>query len=166
MISDAANEIESYSILETSTYIESWTLLATPIANRSTSRCITLIANEKNIIAPPILEKIGGTNFTIVNWNIDDRRFPKANEKKYIVLKKNPDVGLVYNWWIFSDKENENINNLSKTIRPFQSTPPEHHMWDWSCACGPDPMWRKSLHDQVGYFNQEEFPSCADWDMW
>jgi hypothetical protein len=102
----------------------------------------------------------------VTNWNIDDRRFPKANEKKYIALKKNADIGLVYNWWIFSDVENEDIDNLSSTIRYFKSTPVDSNIWTWGCACGPDPMWKKELHEKVGFFNQEEFPSCADWDMW
>jgi O-antigen biosynthesis protein len=106
------------------------------------------------------------TTELITNWNVDDRRFPKTNEKKYIALRKNKDCGLVYGWWIFTDKENEDVKNLSDMTKLFQSTPPDHHMWEWSCACGPSPMWRKELHDKVGYFNQEEFPSCADWDMW
>jgi O-antigen biosynthesis protein len=109
--------------------------------------------------------KTSTTKF-ITNWNVDDRRFVKANEKKYIFLMKNPDHGLIYNWWYFTDKEDEDINKLQGNIRPFQSTPKSHQMWSWSCACGADPMWRKDLHKKVGYFDQKNYPSCGDWDMW
>jgi len=28
-----------------------------------------------------------------------------------------------------------------------------------------NPMWKKTLHDRFGYFN-EEYRSAADWDLW
>ena len=31
---------------------------------------------------------------------------------------------------------------------------------------GPDPMWKKSLHNKVGYFDYENFNTIGDWEMW
>jgi len=35
-----------------------------------------------------------------------------------------------------------------------------------NCYAGPDPMWRKSLHDKVGYFDYKNFNTIGDWEMW
>jgi hypothetical protein len=31
---------------------------------------------------------------------------------------------------------------------------------------GPDPMWKKALHNKVGYFDFKNFNTIGDWEMW
>ena len=33
------------------------------------------------------------------------------------------------------------------------------------CFCGPQPMWRKNVHEQIGYFDSD-FVSAGDYEMW
>lgn len=106
------------------------------------------------------------TTLIVTNWNIDDRRYPRANEIKWIQLKKNPDAGLVYNWTEVTNIENDDPKNPKGIWRQFQWLAQDDPNWKYQCQCGSDPMWRKELHEKVGYFDGKEFPVAADWDMW
>ncbi len=33
------------------------------------------------------------------------------------------------------------------------------------CYIGPQPMWRKTLHEKYGYFD-DTFESAGDWEFW
>ena len=101
-----------------------------------------------------------------INWNIDDRFYPKAIEKKFIVLEKNPDIGLVYNWTNVTNIENDDPSDAKGIWRQFRWLSPDDPNWDKQCNGGPDPMWRKELYDQTGPFNGKEYPVAADWDKW
>ena len=106
------------------------------------------------------------TTNIVTNWNVDDRRYPKANEKKYIVLVKNPDIGMVYSWLDVTNVENDDIDNPTGKWTTFKWLAPDDVNWNRSCQGGPDPMWRKELHEKVGFFDGKSFPVAADWDMW
>ena len=90
----------------------------------------------------------------------------KQTKKKYIILKKKSDIGLVYNWLNVTTIENDTIYNPQGMIGMSRRLPPEDINWFKKSQCGPDPMWRKELHNICGYFDGENFPISADWDMW
>ena len=100
----------------------------------------------------------------ITNANTDDRRRNDALEVMADVLDRDPGTGLVYADVIITEKENETFD---------RHTPAGTYRWlDYSrellaiaCFIGPQPMWRKSLHEECGYFN-ETFVSSGDWEFW
>ena len=99
------------------------------------------------------------------NVNCDDRRPAWAYERQAKLLVANPDVDLVYNdsyivhepnvMWedIKSDTQKYNFEQFSKEAMLRGNLP--HN----------NPMWRRSVHDRYGYFNQH-YKSAGDWDFW
>lgn len=104
----------------------------------------------------------------VTNWNIDDLRFYNNIEAKVDILESNPDLTLVYNWYANSTDINEDYDNFDYSINrtPTPAYPDNAHEYVYQCCmCGPDPLWRRSVHDKIGYFDLE-YPSIADWEMW
>jgi len=101
----------------------------------------------------------------ITNVNCDDRRPSWAYEKQAKLLVANPDVELVYNdsyivhepnvMWedVSSDTQRYNFEQFSKEAMLRGNLP--HN----------NPMWRRTVHDKHGYFNQY-YKSAGDWDFW
>jgi len=102
----------------------------------------------------------------VTNWNIDDLRHPLNNKIKYDAIIKNP-VDVVYNWYVATRDENENFYNLDWSNKQVLQYPDnyENHVME-NCYAGPDPLWKKDLHNQVGYFDYENFNTIGDWEMW
>lgn len=95
----------------------------------------------------------------ITNVNTDDRLYPGALQKMIDVLDNEPDIGVVY----------PDVHRVA-TIdgEPFGT-------YTWAegdidvllrgCFLGPMPMWRKSLHDEYGMFD-DRMHSSGDYDFW
>jgi glycosyltransferase involved in cell wall biosynthesis len=100
----------------------------------------------------------------VTNANTDDRHRKDALEIMAQVLEVEPDVALVYADQIYTRVPNETFESTSSRKR---------RMWkDYSyqalrghCLVGPQPMWRKSIHDRHGYFD-ESYVSAGDWEFW
>jgi len=100
----------------------------------------------------------------ITNANTDDRHAPCAFEKMIHTLEDYPDISLVYaNVWI-TEKENETFENFTPAGRFCWKDFDPMTLID-GCYIGPQPMWRKTVHDKYGYFN-EKFHSAGDWEFW
>ncbi len=100
----------------------------------------------------------------ITNANTDDRHRADALERMAQVLGSRPDIALVYADCAITEKENQT----------FESTEPAAHFrWpDFDrgllfevCYVGPQPMWRRELHERYGYFDSE-FRSAGDYEFW
>jgi hypothetical protein len=103
----------------------------------------------------------------VTNWNIDDLRHPINTKIKYDLLEKNHEYDLAYNWYVATNDEDEDFYNLDMTNRSYLRYPDNYHTRVIeNCYAGPDPMWRKSLHDKVGYFDYKDFNTIGDWEMW
>ena len=103
----------------------------------------------------------------ITNWNIDDLRHPINTKIKYDLLFNNPEYDLVYNWYVATREEGENFYNIDFTKKQYLQYPDSFHdIVLENCYAGPDPVWRRSLHDKVGYFDYENFNTIGDWEMW
>jgi hypothetical protein len=101
----------------------------------------------------------------ITNMNCDDRRAPNALEIQAKMLLLNPDASLVYNdsyvvqeanvrWEDVEDKNQRyNFEQFSKEAMLRGNLP--HN----------NPMWRKSLHEKHGSFN-DSYRSAGDWEFW
>lgn len=106
----------------------------------------------------------------VTNANADDRLRPDALETMACALDDNPDVGLVYadafvvampnaRWGqecIISDKP---PYNGRITWPDF-----DRKLLAQGYYGGPNPMWRRSLHAQFGYFD-ESFQLAGDYDF-
>lgn len=103
----------------------------------------------------------------ITNWNIDDLRHPINTKIKFDVLERNKDVDMVYNWYAATTDENDNFYNTDLSQKSVLRYPDNFHSLVLeNCYAGPDPMWKKSLHTEVGYFDYENFSIIGDWEMW
>lgn len=101
----------------------------------------------------------------VTNWNIDDIRHPLNTKIKYDAITKN-NFDVIYNWYTGTADESLNFYN-AVSLQPQLLFPDEYENHAMTaCLIGPDPLWKKSLHDTVGYFDGENFRSIADWEMW
>jgi len=100
----------------------------------------------------------------ITNANCDDRRFADSIESLVDVLEENPKVVLAYGDFNVTDTENctpKNADIIEKMVYPSY----KRGTLLSSCYPGPMPVWRKSIHDEFGYFN-ESFVSAGDREFW
>jgi GT2 family glycosyltransferase len=95
----------------------------------------------------------------ITNTNTDDRLYPGALQKMIDILDANPDYGVVY----------PNVHRLEKIdSEPFGQFDFAEGDFDLllnGCFLGPMPMWRRSLHDEYGYFDGD-YHSSGDYEFW
>ena len=100
----------------------------------------------------------------LTNANTDDRHRKDSLEILVRELDANVKVGLVYADQYVTKTENQTFdehNVVGQFDWPeFDSTQLIH------CACiGPQPMWKKSLHESFGYFS-ETLKVAGDYDWW
>jgi glycosyltransferase involved in cell wall biosynthesis len=100
----------------------------------------------------------------ITNANSDDRHRRDALETMSNVLDSNSEIGLVYADTIITATENETFEKHTPAGY-FQWIDYSRELLSLSCFIGPQPMWRKSLHDRYGFFD-ETFVSSGDWEFW
>jgi GT2 family glycosyltransferase/Flp pilus assembly protein TadD/glycosyltransferase involved in cell wall biosynthesis len=88
----------------------------------------------------------------ITNANTDDRHRPDAIEIMARALEESPAVGAVYAENLITDKENETFEK--NTARQYFNRPNFNlrQMLLFSFF-GPQPMWRRSVHQKIGYFD-------------
>ena len=102
----------------------------------------------------------------ITNWNIDDIRHPINTKIKYDLLENN-EYDMAYSYYSPTRDESLDFDNIDLNKINVLEYPDEYEKYVLNaCYAGPDPMWRKSLHDAVGYFNYQQFNTIGDWEMW
>jgi hypothetical protein len=100
----------------------------------------------------------------ITNANLDDRR----SEGQILLfvrdLLQNDNYDLVYSENFVTHVENENFkkNSSKGLVYPVTSFSKENMI---KCLPGPNPVWRRSVHDSCGYFN-ENYKFAGDWEFW
>jgi glycosyltransferase involved in cell wall biosynthesis len=100
----------------------------------------------------------------LTSANTDDRHRKDALEIMAKALDAEPDVALVYGDQIYTDTPNptfENHHVVEMNRRPEFS----RQSLLFECYIGSQPMWRKSLHDELGGFD-ETLIRASDWDFW
>ncbi len=79
-------------------------------------------------------------------------------------LDENPAIALVYGDQIRTDTPNDTFEDHHGTGSERRADY-SHQRLLFGCCVGSQPMWRKSLHDELSYF--DETLTCAgDWDFW
>jgi len=105
----------------------------------------------------------------LTNANVDDRMFPTCIEEHVEELNKSlyTDVVYCYNATVtqpnltYKDIQNHIMNNHVNIF------PTSEYSLNALLECNlphNHPLWRRSLHDKFGYFN-EDYQSGSDWDF-
>jgi glycosyltransferase involved in cell wall biosynthesis/ADP-heptose:LPS heptosyltransferase len=100
----------------------------------------------------------------ITNANTDDRHRPDAYEVMVRTLEANPGAALVYGDQIVTDTANSDFESCHVVEEARRS----EFSWErllFGCCVGSGPMWRKSVHDELGFFD-ESLTCAGDWDFW
>jgi hypothetical protein len=104
------------------------------------------------------------TGTYITNANTDDRHRFDAFEKMAQVLDRHNEAGLVYADVSVTDRENETFEHHTPSGR-YSWLEFNRELLTMICFVGPQPMWRKSLHEQYGLFDGT-FSTSGDWEFW
>lgn len=102
----------------------------------------------------------------LTNANTDDRHHPQFMELMTSALDRQPEVALVYAEQLVSHTENETFEECQRRdarVRRLPDFTPEDLLM--RCITGSQPVWRKSLHDELGVFDTR-YQIAADYDMW
>ena len=101
----------------------------------------------------------------ITNSNTDDRLKDNALEiLANELLNTDDSVVLVYGNHFVTGYENQ---TFGKHIRTGYSIKPDYdpRLMLLGCHMGPMPMWKKEVHDKIGYFNPE-MAAAGDYEFW
>ena len=101
----------------------------------------------------------------ITNANLDDRKSPESILAHAEELVNNPEIDLVYSDMLITKEINETWSENSSNGEKY--TMPNFSLGALKMVNMPHaaPMWRKSLHDKYGVFD-DSFKSAGDWEMW
>ncbi len=100
----------------------------------------------------------------ITNANADDRHAPHAFERLVAELDAHPDVALVYASNRITDEKNA-LFPTARIKRQLTWLPYTHINLLRHCEVGAQPMWRKVIHEKIGYFDAS-FTVAGDYDLW
>jgi hypothetical protein len=93
----------------------------------------------------------------ITNANCDDLAYEGTFALMQEVLDNMPEVSVVYGDNHVSTPDNE--------VHLHQRGDSNYQVLQSKCFVGPFPMWRKSLHDKYGYFD-ESLQVAGDYEFW
>lgn len=100
----------------------------------------------------------------VTNANADDRHRLDALEILAKALDDSPDADLAYADCIVTFRENETVEDHVRSgllLRPEWR--PE--ILSEGCHMGPQPVWRRSVHERIGFFD-ESYRSAGDYEFW
>jgi cellulose synthase/poly-beta-1,6-N-acetylglucosamine synthase-like glycosyltransferase len=99
----------------------------------------------------------------LVTANTDDRFLIGGLKTLADTLDEHPEIGLVFSQSLMDTGVEtypwKRIDNDTGEIDGITA------MLEKACFIGPMPLWRKAIHDEVGYFN-EAYTVASDYDMW
>jgi len=100
----------------------------------------------------------------LTNANTDDRHGPEAFELLAGALEAHPETAVAYGDYAETNVRNDVLgpHNVGRAI-PNVEFRRDHLLVN--CFVGSQPMWRRSLHEEFGFF-REELRVAADWDFW
>lgn len=100
----------------------------------------------------------------VTNANTDDRHREDALEIMYDVFVSNPEIDVVYANSLKTEKPNDTFySTVPKTGMAWIDFDPDLILF--GCYLGPQPMWKKSLHENFGMFD-ENLKVVGDYEFW
>lgn len=100
----------------------------------------------------------------ITNANADDRHAPNALEKLVATLDAEPEAGVVYADCAVTRTPNATLKDKG-AIGRFRWPDFDRTRLFQVCYIGPQPMWRRALHEHYGLFD-DEMESAGDYEFW
>jgi len=101
----------------------------------------------------------------VTNANTDDRHRVDAFEILARTLDQRPDISLVYADCLITPVENETLETTQATRRFQWLDFNAQDLYTKGCFCGPQPMWRRDVHAEHGYFDAAMI-SAGDYEFW
>ena len=102
----------------------------------------------------------------ITNANVDDVHREDAFEIKINALKSYPKIDVVYTDVFYSFMENLSFKAIANANLKTNFTSEATIFNLLNCNFLHNaPMWRRSLHEKIGYFNNQ-YKSAGDWEFW
>lgn len=99
----------------------------------------------------------------LTNANSDDRHHPACLGLLAAALEERPDHVLAYGTSFTTGTENETFAENDRS-RPFLTPAPFAPATLLYFPFGPQPMWRRDLHDRIGPFDAT-YSAAGDWDF-
>ncbi len=100
----------------------------------------------------------------LTNANTDDRRHPQCTEKLVMALEENPEAVLAYSDILITNEENSEFGK-AEVVDTSNWLDHDHLNLLRRCEVGPMPVWRASLHDELGMFD-ERYIGAGDYEFW
>ena len=100
----------------------------------------------------------------LTNANTDDRHAPHALETLAQALDAHPEAGVAYASTAITGQENAALDTAPTRGR-FKARKFDRRRLFHDCMPGPQPMWRRDLHDRFGFFD-ETFVTAGDYEFW
>lgn len=108
----------------------------------------------------------------LTSANTDDRHRPDALEVLANVLDANPDTALAYGDCYVTPTANARWDGewARNTEPPYETgrldwPPFDPHLLTRQCFVGPQPVWRRAVHDEIGLFDPN-FLVAGDYEFW
>lgn len=100
----------------------------------------------------------------LTNANTDDRHAPEMLEVLADLLEKNPDQAAVYSHFYITDVPHQTWQTKTPSELADWHPPFSREALLKGNFMGPQPMWRRSLHDEYGWFDPS-FKVSGDWEF-
>lgn len=101
----------------------------------------------------------------LTNANADDRHHMDALEIMARHLDQMPEVVLVYADVYVTETPNQTFDQADKSKRYYWYDWDRKTLLEKGCFIGPQPMWRRSVHDEYGLFD-DSFVVSGDAEFW
>ena len=110
------------------------------------------------------IKKASGKYLTLAL--IDDRKSQDFIQTMFNAIEDQKDVGLVYGDCYCTDKKNDIFekNGSKKLLENSLNEFTRNNMI--KCLPGPMPMWKRNIHQKVGFLNEVDNDFADDWEMW
>lgn len=100
----------------------------------------------------------------VTSANMDDRHRADAFEILARTLEENPDATLAYADSLITRTENDTFECAHPVGRHEWPDFSAHRLLE-ACCVGPQPVWRREVHDEHGYFD-EKMVAAGDYEFW
>jgi glycosyltransferase involved in cell wall biosynthesis len=96
--------------------------------------------------------------------NTDDRHHPDAFRRMAEIMERDASIGVVYHDSAITSRENAALYSGPVSGR-FRWPDFDRKLLFQICFLGPQPMWRKALHEQYGGYDAE-YTTAGDYELW